>query len=73
MKDVLRTLEKNQTVILLYRGKVLATIVPAGNTRIPGRVRSHPFFGMYSNDKADVTTIMQYLRGERFGVVSHLH
>jgi hypothetical protein len=65
MKDVLKALDKNQNVTVMCRGKVLATIVPAGNARIPGRVRSHPFFGMYSNDKADVAAIMQYLRGER--------
>jgi hypothetical protein len=66
MKDVLKALDKNQTVTVMYRGKVRATIVPAGKSRTFDRVKSHPFFGMHGEDKMDVATVMQQLRGGRY-------
>lgn len=66
MKDVLKALDKNQTVTVMYRGKVRATIVPAGKLRTRGLVKSHPFFGMHGDDTMDVTSAMQRLRGGRY-------
>ena len=46
MKDVIRALDKNQSVTVLYRGKVKATIVPIAMPKAES-ARLHPFFGMY--------------------------
>jgi hypothetical protein len=44
MKDILRALERRETVTILYHGKVKGTIVPAERDAEP-RVTAHPFLG----------------------------
>ena len=59
MPEVLRALERRETVTLLYRGKKKALIVPAGaEKKKPRPVWEHPAFGMWKDRKdiADSTT-----------------
>lgn len=68
MKDVLKALERNEIVQVLYHGKVKATLIPEPIKRKLGPVHQHPFFGMDSGNSS-VLEIMQQLRGGRFNAV----
>lgn len=49
MNDVLKALERNEKVTILYHGKVKGVLMPAG--REPGgKISEHPFFGMSAAD-----------------------
>ncbi len=65
MKDILRALERRETVTILYHGKVKGTIVPAERDAEP-RVTAHPFFGMRADDARPVEKVVDELRGGRF-------
>ena len=65
MKDILRALERRETVTILYHGKVKGTIVPAERDAEP-RVTAHPFFGMRADDARPVERAVDELRGGRF-------
>ncbi len=65
MKNVLKALERNEPVTILYHGKEKGVIVPiqGQSTR---KVSKHPFFGMcVANDRESVEAIMTRLRGGR--------
>ncbi|MBL4818175.1 MAG: type II toxin-antitoxin system Phd/YefM family antitoxin [Deltaproteobacteria bacterium] len=68
MKDVLKALERNETVQVLYRGKVKATLVPEQPLKKMGHVSEHPFFGMDSEEYSVEDTLEQ-LRGGRFNAI----
>ena len=63
MNDVLKALERNESVRVLYRGKVKGVIRPEGKSSA-GRVRDHHYFGSLSSGKP-VHQIMDQLRGGR--------
>ncbi len=65
MREVLRALERRETVTILYHGKVRGTIVPAGE-QPQTRVSAHPFFGMTATDTRRVQDVLDELRGGRF-------
>ncbi len=65
MKEILRALERRETVTILYHGKKKGTIVPAERDAEP-RVTAHPFFGMRADDAESVETVIDRLRGGRF-------
>jgi hypothetical protein len=53
--EVLRALDRNEPVKVLYRRRVRAILIPAGlGRRGSGSVREHPVFGMWS-DRKDMT------------------
>ena len=64
MKDVLKALERNEEVSILYHGKVKGTIKPV---RSPSSlsVREHPFFNMSPRDRSALEE-MEKLRGGRY-------
>ena len=63
-KEILQALERNETVTVLYHGKVKGIINPAGkNPHVP--VKDHPFFGM-SPEGESVDEVMDKLRGNRY-------
>lgn len=68
MKDVLKALERNEIVQVLYRGKVKASLIPEQSTKKAGHVNQHPFFGMDLGDRS-VEEVMQELRGGRFNAI----
>lgn len=64
MKDVLKALERNETVDILYHGKPKGVITArAGGRR--GKVADHPFFGMRRGG-GSVEREMDGLRGGRY-------
>lgn len=65
MKDVLRALERRETVTILYHGKVKGTIAPV-EERARMTVTTHPFFGMTATDTRSVAAVLDELRGGRF-------
>jgi hypothetical protein len=65
MNDVLKALDRNEKVTVLYRGKVKGVIVPAGE-RKRLKMTAHPFFGMSSQDAGkSVAEEMDDLRRNR--------
>lgn len=63
MKGVLKALDRNETVSVLYHGKVKGVIVPAGRVT-DARVTNHPFFKMRST-RTPVDQVMHGLREGR--------
>ena len=64
MKEVLKALERNEEVSILYHGKIKGTIRPAQNHNYM-RVRDHAFFGMDPAERS-VDEEMEELRGMRY-------
>jgi antitoxin (DNA-binding transcriptional repressor) of toxin-antitoxin stability system len=65
MKQVIKALDRNETVILLYRGKEKARIVPtAGPKPSLAKMRAHPAFGMWK-DRQDMADPSEYVRAMR--------
>ena len=64
MKDVLKALERNEEVNILYHGKLKGTIKPAQRP-VTLKVRDHVFFNM-SPDERSVDEEMEELRGGRY-------
>jgi hypothetical protein len=66
MKDILKALDRNETVTIMYHGKKKGIITPASySTTI--NIFSHPFFGMTADDnEKSVETRMDELRNIRY-------
>ena len=64
MNDVLKALDRNESVSVLYRGKVKGSIRPAVRTSNPN-VREHAFFGSRISQES-VEKTMERLRGGRY-------
>lgn len=66
MNDVLKALDRNEEVTVLYRGKVKGVLIPSGK-KSQLRITEHPFFGMSSHvDEKSVQEVMDDLRGSRY-------
>ncbi len=66
MNDVLKALDRNEKVTVLYRGKVKGVLVPAVKKQRMGMI-DHPFFGMSSQDsKKSVLDEVNDLRKSRY-------
>jgi len=65
--DILAALDRRECITILYRGKPKGTILPIED-KMAHRVCEHEFFGMNSQDKDDVATVMERLRGDRFAL-----
>lgn len=66
MKDVLKALDRNEQVTIVYRGKEKGTIVPCKSEQKRVKVQDTPLFGMYKDDERAVNDIMTKLRGGRY-------
>ena len=64
MKEVLKALDRNEEVSILYHGKIKGTIRPAQNQKKLS-VREHSFFNMSSAERS-VEEEMAELRGGRY-------
>ena len=68
MSQVLKALDRNETVTILYRGKKKAVMYPVG--REPGKPEmdpaDHPAFGMW-RDREDMKDVDAYMRKIRKG------
>ena len=63
MNQVLKALERNETVSVLYRGKLKGVLSPATTTKNV-KVTEHSFFGC-RKDAQSVETVMEQLREAR--------
>jgi hypothetical protein len=63
MNDVLKALDRNENVDILYRGKQKGVIIAKAD-RTGGKVQDHPFFNMRRSDRS-VSEEMDDLRGGR--------
>ena len=66
MKDVLKALDRNESVDVLHYGRKRGTIVPYKVDRKRSSVKEHEFFGFSHNDAASVEEKMDQLRGGRY-------
>jgi len=64
MNDILKALDRNEKVTVLYRGKVKGVLVPV-TKRKDLKMTDHPFFGMSSQDPGK--TVLEELDGLRKG------
>lgn len=63
-KEILQALERNESVTILYHGKIKGVITPAG--RQPATdPRSHPLFGHRIEEEDSVKAQMDRLRAPR--------
>ena len=67
MNEILKAIDRNEEVTILYHGKVKGVIKPK-ISRDRKRVSNHPFFNMYSSKKM-VHEVMADLRGGRYRVI----
>jgi antitoxin (DNA-binding transcriptional repressor) of toxin-antitoxin stability system len=70
MKDVLRAIDRGETVTVLYRGKEKAKLVPINGTQLPKKTlksTDHPAFGMWKDreDMKDPAKWLQTIRRSR--------
>ena len=66
MNDVLKALDRNEKVTVLYRGKVKGVLIPSGEKKYR-KITDHPFFGMSSQvSEKSVLDEMVDLRGGRY-------
>jgi hypothetical protein len=64
MNNVLKALERNESVTVLYRGKVKGVIRPEGRS-VSSKVSDHGFFGSKASGRP-VDQVMKQLRGGRY-------
>ena len=64
-KDILKALERNETVTVLYHGKVRGIIRPAKEKSVM-KVEAHPFFGMDIKPDKTVLEELASLRPPRY-------
>jgi antitoxin (DNA-binding transcriptional repressor) of toxin-antitoxin stability system len=69
MAEVLRALDRNEPVKILYRGRERAILLPTrnGQQEVP-TIKKHPVFGMWKDHEelADVGAYVRKLRKSRF-------
>lgn len=63
-KDILKALERNESVTVLYHGKVRGVISPAKELTTR-KVKDHPFFAMNSGSENTVLEELESLRKPR--------
>jgi antitoxin (DNA-binding transcriptional repressor) of toxin-antitoxin stability system len=67
MSEILKAIDRNEEVTILYHGKVKGVIKPR-ITASRRRILDHPFFNMYQTKKG-VHELMADLRGARYRAV----
>lgn len=63
-REILEALERNESVTVLYHGKVRGVIHPAGKAP-PAAIGDHPFFGMHAGTGESVGDELERLRRPR--------
>jgi len=62
--DILKALNRNESVTILYHGKVKGVIKPV-REKNTSKTKDHPFFGMISDSKETVLEELANLRKTR--------
>ncbi|MCU7934273.1 MAG: type II toxin-antitoxin system Phd/YefM family antitoxin [Candidatus Thiodiazotropha sp. (ex Dulcina madagascariensis)] len=65
MTDILKALDRNESVTVLYHGKLKGIIKPA-REKSESRIKDHPFFGMYKEAEESVLEELENLRKPRY-------
>ncbi len=65
MHDVIKALDRNESVEILYHRKKIGVITPT-KRELSEKVQDHPFFGIATSDLSSVEDVMQQLRGGRY-------
>jgi len=65
-KEILKAIERGETVTLLYRGKEKAQIVPIAQEKTKAKISELPGFGMWK-DREDMKDVAAYVRRIRRG------
>jgi len=65
--EILKALDRNESVTVLYHGKVKGVITPAGK-RPKSKITDHPFFGMHKERDESVLEELDRLRKPRHDV-----
>jgi len=65
MSEVLKALDRNEDVEILYHGKAKGTIIAMPQQQLSLKVTEHPFFNML-HGKTSVEKEMEQLRGGRY-------
>ncbi len=65
MNDILKALDRNEKITILYHGKIKGIISPILNKKNK-KVSEHHFFGMYDKNKKSVEQEMDDLRKNRY-------
>ncbi len=68
MKEVIKALDRKETVTILYHGKKKGLIIPI-HSKDKKDITKHPFFGMNKADKKSIGKTMKELRESRIDVV----
>jgi prevent-host-death family protein len=71
MKDVLRAIDRGETVTVLYRGKPKARIVPVSAEQEGSKPSDHPACGIWA-DREDMADPAAYVRKIRQNRVAKL-
>jgi predicted nucleotide-binding protein (sugar kinase/HSP70/actin superfamily) len=68
MKDVLKAINRNERVRILYHGKVKGEIVPSKSNRTLKTI-NHPIFGIFKDDSVDpVDTVAKMRRNRSYDI-----
>ena len=59
--DILKALDRNESVTVLYHGKVKGIIKPA-REKSELKIKDHPFFGMYEESEKTVLEELEDMR-----------
>lgn len=65
--DILKALERNEIVNILYHGKIKG-IIRSANEKCNSNVKEHPFFGMIKDNKNQVLEELDRIRKPRYHV-----
>ncbi len=68
MNTVLQALDRNESVRVLYRGKLKGTLVPATMQKKKYLAKDHPCFGMIEGASGSVEDEINALRRPRYAV-----
>ena len=62
--DILKALDRNESVTVLYHGKIKGVIRPV-REKSGLKIKDHPFFGMYGESEETVLKELEDLRKPR--------
>lgn len=65
VKDVLKALDRRETIQIFYQGQLKGTIIPVSNNR-KIKIIDHPFFGMKKREHSGIPELMDNLRRGRY-------
>ena len=63
-KNILESIERNESVTLTYRGRKKALIIPCRDSKARPSIKDCPAFGMW-DDREDMENVQNYVRNLR--------